>query len=122
MLWDLELPRFGVKVSPGGGKSYVVQYRSRGRVRRLTIGRHGQPWTPETARGEALRVLADVASGADPAVIKVGARTASRVDDLLDRFLSDHAEAKLRASTAREYTKTIKQVIRPALGPCPSPR
>jgi len=119
MLWDVELPRFGVKVSPGGSKSYIVQYRARGRVRRLTIGRHGQPWTPDTARGEALRVLADVASGADPAGVKVGARGAARVGELLDRFLSDHAETKLRASTRNEYRKTIAAVLRPALGPLP---
>jgi hypothetical protein len=41
-------------VQRGGGKSYVLQYRAgAGRtapIRKLTIGRHGSPWTPETAQ------------------------------------------------------------------------
>ena len=39
---------------------YVLKYRDgSGRQRFLTIGRHGSPWTPETARHEARLHLAD---------------------------------------------------------------
>jgi hypothetical protein len=44
---------FGLLVMPSGVKSYVYQYRiggRAGRTRRYTIGRHGSPWTPESAR------------------------------------------------------------------------
>jgi hypothetical protein len=54
VLWDSELKGFGIRVQKGGGKSYVLHYRvgtGRGApLRKLTIGRHGSPWTPETAR------------------------------------------------------------------------
>ena len=57
VLWDSELKGFGVRVQRGGAKSYVLHYRAgtgRGApLRKLTIGRHGSPWTPETARREA---------------------------------------------------------------------
>ena len=53
VLWDSELRGFGVRVQRGGVRSYVLQYRAgdqRGApLRKLTIGRHGSPWTPETA-------------------------------------------------------------------------
>jgi hypothetical protein len=42
-LWDSELAGFGVRVTLGGTKSYIFQYRLGGRgsaSRRYTIGRH----------------------------------------------------------------------------------
>ena len=51
-VWDDEMPGFGLRVYPSGKRSYIVQYRARGRCRRYTIGRHGV-WTLETARREA---------------------------------------------------------------------
>ena len=69
-LWDTELSGFGVKVLPSGKKTYLVQYRlggRGGRTRRYTIGKHGSPWTPDTARAEAKKILGAVAKGEDPA-------------------------------------------------------
>ena len=41
-LWDSELRGFGVRVSPAGLKSFIVQYRTpEGRHRRTVIGRYG---------------------------------------------------------------------------------
>jgi hypothetical protein len=57
VLWDPELKGFGVRVQRGSVKSYILHYRigaGRGApLRKLTIGKHGSPWTPETARTEA---------------------------------------------------------------------
>jgi integrase len=67
--WDEEFRRFGVRVTPNGSKSYVFQYRMGGREapsRRCTIGRHGSPWTPQTARKEAERLALLVGQGIDP--------------------------------------------------------
>lgn len=68
-LWDEDLKGFGVRVSNLGSASYVVQFRMGGReapTRRHTIGTHGSPWTPATAREEAIRLLILVARGIDP--------------------------------------------------------
>ncbi|KQM98734.1 tyrosine-type recombinase/integrase [Sphingomonas sp. Leaf25] len=68
-LWDDDLKGFGVKVTPAGALSYVLQYRMGGReakTQRYSIGAHGSPWTPATARTEAERLLMLVAQGIDP--------------------------------------------------------
>jgi len=69
-LWDSDVKGFGVRVqSTAGVKSFVLKYGlgKRGRVRKFTIGRMGAPWTVETAREEARRLLGVVALGVDPA-------------------------------------------------------
>jgi hypothetical protein len=69
VLWDAEVKGFGIRARAGGGKSYILHYRAgsgRGAaLRKLTIGKHGSPWTAETARTEARRLLAEVAAGRD---------------------------------------------------------
>ena len=120
VLWDTELKRFGVRVQRGGAKSYILQYRAgtgRGApLRKLTIGRHGSPWTPETARREARRLLGLVETGADPAADKIARQEAPTVAELGERFLVEHAEAKRKSSTAAEYRRLLDKIILPALG------
>jgi integrase len=115
-LWDRLLPRFGAKVSPGGTRTYVVQYRHQGRDRRFTIGRHGEPWTPDTARTEAQRILGLVAQGRDPATEKEAQRTGSTVSDLVARYRREHVDVKLKPSTARDVRHQLETIILVRLG------
>jgi len=69
-LWDEgkgAIAGFGLRISPGGAKSYVLQYRMAGAKadRRYTIGRHG-PWTPDQARERAAELRRLVDTGVDP--------------------------------------------------------
>jgi hypothetical protein len=61
VIWDDDLPGFGLRVFASGKRSYVIQYRSTGRSRRYTIGLHGV-WAPERARQEAKVQLGRVGS------------------------------------------------------------
>jgi integrase len=120
VLRDTALAGFEVRARPGGAKVYVVRYRAgSGRsapMRRVTIGKHGSPWTPETARAEAKRLLALAAHGKDPAGAKAAAKTAPTVAELAAKFLAEHVEAKRKASTAKEYRRLLFRVVLPALG------
>jgi integrase len=119
VLWDTELAGFGVRVQRGDAKSYILKYRAgKGRtapLRKLTIGRHGSPWTPDQARAEAKRLLGLVAHSKDPAGARAAAKAAPTVADLAQRFLAEHAEAKRKASTAAEYRRLLDKIILPAL-------
>ncbi len=68
------------------------------------------------ARAEAKRTLGLVAAGKDPAGARAEAKVAPTVAELADRFLSEHAAAKRKASTAREYRRLLEHVVLPAIG------
>lgn len=116
---DAELKGFVLVVTPAGAKSYAVDYRAgsgRGSPkRRLTIGKHGSPWTPETARGEAKRLLAEVAAGRDPATARRAERDALSFGELIDLYLSEGTGHK-KASTLKADRGRVEHHLRPLLG------
>jgi Arm DNA-binding domain len=65
IVWDTEVPGFGLKVTPSGRRVYFIYYRtSAGTQRRPTIGRHGKV-TPDEARQVARQWLAQSVTGVD---------------------------------------------------------
>jgi len=70
-VWDTSVIGFAARRQRSEAVAYIVMFRNaEGRLRRMTIGRHGSPWTPDTARDEARRILGIKASGEDPAETK----------------------------------------------------
>jgi len=117
-LWDDELKGFGLKITAGGSASYVVQYRMGGReakTRRYTIGGHGSPWTPFTAREEATRLLRLVAQGIDP-VESDKQRRREAVDlafsNYADRFAADCKGKGWSTLVTRSLRRHVKPVLR----------
>lgn len=120
-VWDTEIKGFGLRVRPNGRKAYVVEYRPgeggrRAQKRRYTIGAHGSPWTPDTARTEAKRVLALVEQGKDPAAEKQAGKKAETMAEMCAKFLAEHVEIKRKGRTADEYKRLIDKIILPTLG------
>jgi len=66
---DETLPGFGLLVGSGGTKSFFVEKRVNGKVKRISVGRYGHI-TPTQARTKALELLSDITLGHDPAAKK----------------------------------------------------
>ena len=113
--WDADLPGFGVRVRGSGRKYYVVQYRTDGRVRRITLGRHGAV-SAETARRRAMAAISEAKGGGDPAAARDERRKAVTMKQLGKRFLEEYVPNHCKPSTAYEYGRSVKFFIDPRIG------
>lgn len=112
-LWDSDVRGFFLRVLPSGAKVYAVSYGTgrRGVVRRVTIGEHGAPWTPdpatgegrtltcELARQEAERLRGEVRAGGDPGARRVSERALPPLAEFAERYLADYAAPHKRPAT-----------------------
>jgi integrase len=118
-IWDGEVRGFGLMVTARGTKTYVVQYRTpEGRSRRITIGRHGSPWTPEDARRKAIEMLRGVRQGFDPLDAKAEARAALTVAELADLYQREGPTAKPNKKSRSWETdrSCVERHINPLIG------
>ncbi|MGP7795662.1 tyrosine-type recombinase/integrase [Sphingomonas sp. CLY1604] len=115
VLWDAEVKGFGVRVSSGGDRTYVLRYQVGGRdekQRQVTIGRHGSPYTAEQARRRALELLASVRSGSDPAAERESARVAkaAEVDRRAERMFDVLADRWFERHVKGDGLRSLKDV------------
>jgi integrase len=118
ILWDGDIPGFGLRVVGGGARVYVLKYRAGGRGGRqrwLTIGRHGAPWTPASARDEVRRLLGVIASGGDPAATREATLRNPTFADFTKPALEDQSRA-LKAATSTRYRYLLDRLILPRIG------
>jgi len=124
-VWDLTVAGFCARRQQSDAVAYCLKYRTLdGRQRWHTIGRHGTPWTPDTARDEARRLLGEASKGDDPSAAKQAKRSAATVAELCDRYLEDADAGRLltrrggtkKASTILTDRSRITAHIKPILG------
>jgi integrase len=132
LVWDTELKGFGLKVTPAGQKSYLLQYRMGGRgtpTRRVNIGRHGIDVTADQARDAATRLRGLISQGIDPAKERkaakaelkadVEARKRDTVRAAVELYLSRYAKRNLKQSTYAEVSRTLLRDVSGPLGERP---
>ena len=102
---DSAIPGFGLRVTSGGAKSFIVEKRINGKVKRMTLGRYGN-LTVEQARKEAQKVLGKVASGGDPIAEKkeLQVKSATLIDVFEDYFTT---RKDLKESTIKDYRRHL---------------
>ena len=105
-LRDEQSRGFGVKVTPSGRKSFIAEGRIKGAgTKRITIGTF-PALSVEKARGEALRILADMQMGIDPQASREAAMRANRT---LSEVFEDYMSGKARKpSTVRDYRSCFR--------------
>lgn len=122
-LWDDDVKGFGLKVTANGVKTYILQYRLGGRSgksRRYSIGRHGNPWTPDSARKRAMVLLGEIAQGKDVVAERqreiAEAQSGSTIAELVDRFEKRHLLIKCKPRTSREAMRLMQRFVLPIWG------
>jgi integrase len=73
LVFDADLPGFGVRLREGGSKTWIFQYKLGNKHRRITLGRISA-LEPAAAREQASKLHAQVRLGQDPAGAKAESR------------------------------------------------
>jgi integrase len=112
--FDTTLPSFGVRLSAAGTRSFFVMTRVHGKIARLSIGKaktrdDGPGLTLAEARKRAGELTEQAGIGHDPRQIKkaekqVNAeRSVNTFKTVGERFMRQHVEPRLAASTKMDY-------------------
>ena len=116
-VWDADTQRLGLRIMPSGSKVYVVQFRPRTAASAGSRSAStSNPWTAETARREAQRILGLAAAGKDVTLPRERARELPTVKAFAERFMTQYGAAHLKPSSQEGYQFTINNHVLPALG------
>ena len=116
---DDELPGFVLRIGAAGDKAFYYRYRAgKGRSavsQRLHIGNF-PALTVEQARDIAKQKAVIVAMGGDPAAVVRETKVLPIMQNVLETFFAEHVQAKLKASTQKQYSFLKDSYLLPALG------
>lgn len=97
----------GLRVTRGS-RSYIVEARANGVLRRITLGKDSQ-LTPTEARKKARKLLAAMASGKDPTLEKARRKLKGvTLHEVLEHYLTVRI---LRANTIRSYRYVLPRCL-----------
>jgi len=99
--------------------TYFVHTRIHNRQRWVTIGKHGNPWTPELARIRAKEILHSAQQGIDLNAVATDVATLT-FEDVFDRYSVD-SKNHLKPSTHGEYTRLANTILLPFFKDKPFP-
>jgi integrase len=114
--WDTTMPGFGLMVTRNAERSFVVQYRARGRSRRLSLD--AGALSLDAAKREARKLLGEIAKGGDPVAER--RRESAAASDTLRAITESYfrREGK-RIRTMEERRRTLERLVLPSFGARP---
>lgn len=118
-LWDTELQGFGLKVTRGGKKVFLVQkrpHKGAKTLKRWSIGAYPAV-SPIEARTRAKTILGTLTLGRG--VSPVLRQSEGLFKDEIEKFYQNHILLKLKVSTARDMDYMIRKHLIPEFGATP---
>jgi len=112
---DSVVKGFGVRCQKQA-KVYHLQTRVDGRQRKFKIGEHGSPWTADTARKEAKRILGEIASGKTVSEIRPEKTKGSTLKELGEKYLADYAVHHKKPRSVKSDISNLNNHVFPLLG------
>ncbi|GEO18293.1 tyrosine-type recombinase/integrase [Microvirga aerophila] len=108
IVFDDDLPGFGLRLRAGGKRAWIAQYRVGSKQRRVTIGTP-EALDPDRARQAAKAVLAKVQLGGDPQTEKAEgrARAAVTLGAVAKRYLEERAKPNLKPRSYEEVERHL---------------
>ena len=114
LIFDEDVPGFGLRMRAGGSRTFIVQYAIGGRQRRMTIGSPNILDAPK-ARETARNLLAKVRLGHDPAADRAEARVHASDEPfgaMVEQFLA-RQERRLRPRTYVDVSRYLQRYWKP---------
>jgi integrase len=112
--WDTILPNFGMRVSSGGTRTWIVMYRYNKVKRRMNLGRHPALGLA-AARDLAREATQKADKGGDPASErKVRRSRMDTVEDLKKLYIDEYAKKKKRSWKKDE--QILNREVLPLIG------
>lgn len=103
---DMELKGFAVRITSTGAKSFILEKRIDGKVKRVTLGRYPE-LTVEQARKEAHKLLGHIATGRNPiAEKKQEVLKSTTLKQAFDDFV--RVRKNLKERTLYDYRRLMK--------------
>lgn len=113
ILWDSEVVGLAAR-RQAQSIAYVVKFRVGSKQHFVTIGRHGDPWTPKTARDEARKILGSrIGDSSSRSHAQNGRLTFAA---FAQRYIEEYARLHKKPRTWRGDEQNLKARILPALG------
>ncbi|HHX6257430.1 TPA: tyrosine-type recombinase/integrase [Pseudomonas aeruginosa] len=115
--WDTEIKGFGLRVTPTGKITYIVQGRVNGSSPRISIGPHGV-FTVDQAREVAREHLRSMRMGIDPrAIAKKEAAQRVTLRDVADAYkrdrpLKDSSKAEIERHVTTTFEAWLKKPLK----------
>jgi integrase len=95
-IWDDVISGLGLRVAPGGAKTWTFRYRVGRARRRLTLGAY-PVLSLADARQRARDALRQVADGRDPAAVQQERRDAETVAEFAQVYVAEYAKPRKRS-------------------------
>ena len=120
-LWDVQIPGFGIRVSVGGTKSYVLWTRAGAKKRLVTLGRVDKI-ALDSARRSAAAELDQIENGGDDLLARRAKRQDGKTVSQGARWFVEtyiprrQGLGKMTERTGIEYRRQLHAYVLPAIG------